>query len=225
MSTQPAPTAPRRSDPRRFSRATAAAITAWALVLVGGMATLWVYAYRPAEGFDPPPHWPANTLVQPRPGRTTLLMAVHPKCPCTRASINELARIMRYGFGRADAHVLLFAPSGSDEQWAHTDLWASAEAIPGVAIHRDTDGAAAALFGTDSSGSVVLYDAQGRRRFWGGVTAGRGHEGPNSGQDAVVRLMQGLDSALTTSPVYGCRIHDDSCDGVCPPRPPGGSGI
>jgi hypothetical protein len=70
----------------------------------------------------------------------------------------------------------------------------------------DADGAESRRFGAAASGHVVAYDAAGRLRFHGGVTASRGHEGDNAGADALVAILRGGKPAITSAPTFGCAI-------------------
>jgi hypothetical protein len=135
-----------------------------------------------------------------------LVMFVHPQCPCTSASIEELNRILARWRNSVSAQVWFFKPAGFPSEWTQSSLWRSATAIPGVTAHEDADGAQARLFGAETSGYVVFYDARGRLEFRGGITAGRGHAGDNAGEDAIVSLLAGHDAGLRQTPVYGCSL-------------------
>ena len=131
-------------------------------------------------------------------------MFAHPRCPCTRAGVGELDQLMTQCNGRVRAHVIFYKPHGAPDEWAHTDLWKSAAAIPGVEVQCDEDGAEAALFGATTSGFVVLYDSLGQLRFNGGITSERGHSGDNEGLSSIVAILNGQTPRLTTMPVFGC---------------------
>src|SRR4051812_18830224 len=66
----------------------------WLAVLIGGAGGLWSYANRPGIQADAPLRWPGASAIRPEPGRPTLLVFAHPRCPCTRASIEELSRLL-----------------------------------------------------------------------------------------------------------------------------------
>ena len=74
--------------------------------------------------------------------------------------------------GTIHPHVVFFKPSGTAEDWEQTDLWKSAAAIPGVAVSIDVDGAEAQRFQATTSGHTLLYDAEGKLLFSGGITSG-----------------------------------------------------
>jgi glyoxylase-like metal-dependent hydrolase (beta-lactamase superfamily II) len=134
-------------------------------------------------------------------------MFVHPRCPCSRASLAELREIMAQANGRLNAFVLFLRPQGTADVWEHTATWAAAQDIPGVAVRVDRDGAEAARFGAATSGHTVLYNAEGRLLFAGGITAARGHVGDNSGRQSVLALLDNK-SAAPAHLVYGCRLRD-----------------
>jgi hypothetical protein len=115
-------------------------------------------------------------------------MAVHPHCPCSRASIGELAILMAHSGGRIAGFVIFVEPPGFGESWTKSDLWSSAGLIPGV-IRIIDRGSEANLFRAATSGQTMVYDGRGRLVFRGGITAARGHFGDNAGVDAIVALL------------------------------------
>jgi hypothetical protein len=146
-------------------------------------------------------------------------MAIHPHCPCSRASIGELAILIAHSGGRLAAFVVFVQPPGFDENWTKSDLWSSAGLIPGVTRIIDL-GAEAKLFGAATSGQTMVYDPRGRLLFSGGITAARGHFGDNAGITAITRLIDTAESGgparvayrnkpvvdASTTPVYGCPL-------------------
>src|SRR5260370_1502519 len=58
-----------------------------------------------------PQHWPARTQIVPNPSGDTLIMFVHPQCPCTRASIEELNLLLARCPSRTSAQVWFFKPA------------------------------------------------------------------------------------------------------------------
>ncbi|MGH9361550.1 MAG: RedB protein, partial [Thermoanaerobaculia bacterium] len=140
------------------------------------------------------------------PGRSTLLMFAHPHCPCTRASVAELARLMPRLGDRLTAYVLVVQPPGTDDEWAATGLGERAAGIPGVTTLADRGGAEAARFGATTSGITLLYDADGRLLFSGGLTSARGHEGPSFGQRRIAALLTTGAADRQHAPVFGCSL-------------------
>jgi hypothetical protein len=136
-------------------------------------------------------------------------MFVHPHCPCTRASVAELNRLLTRRQGPVTVHVLFVLPKGVGDDWAETSLRKSAEALPGVKVELDRDGKEALRFGAESSGYVVLYSPDGRLLFSGGITSSRGHEGDNAGEDLVLAGMKGQPASVQHTPVFGCSLQGE----------------
>jgi hypothetical protein len=138
-------------------------------------------------------------------------MFVHPQCPCSTASIDELERLMSDCQGRVAAHVLFFRPQEMTESWVKSSLWTKASAIPGVSVAIDVAGVEAQRFHSLTSGHTVLYDADGRLLFQGGITISRGHSGDNPGRAAIVNLLHGIPTDQIRTPVFGCSLIEENC--------------
>ena len=179
----------------------------WLLSIGVGMGIVVSYSLSPGAAASPPEQWPTDSQIQPLPGRATLLMLAHPHCPCTRASIGELARLMAYCQGRVTATVLFIKPEGVADDWEKTDLWASAAVIPGVKVVRDDEGKEARRFHALTSGQTILYDANGHLQFSGGITSARGHAGDNDGRSAIVSLVNEGRAERRNTFVFGCSLH------------------
>jgi hypothetical protein len=136
-------------------------------------------------------------------------MFAHPHCPCTRASLGELALIMARFQGKLDAHVLFYRPADLKAEWSQTDTLRTAASIPGVTVSEDLDGSEAAVFHAVTSGQVLLYDAHGHWIFEGGITESRGHAGDNDGRDAIIALLTSGTARYHTTPAFGCSIQDE----------------
>jgi hypothetical protein len=179
---------------------------AWLLMIIAGLWFLQDYESTPGMAAAAPSQWPADSRLQPASDRATLVMLAHPHCPCTRASIGELARVMTQARGRVTAYVLFLKPTSFSEGWEKTDLWMSATAIPGVSVAQDDEGVEASRFHAVTSGQTMLYDKDGKLIFSGGMTGARGHEGDNAGRTAIVSLLN-LDEAVESeTPVFGCPL-------------------
>jgi hypothetical protein len=182
------------------------ACVTWSLVTGLGLGLLWKYENAAGPAATAPAHWPSDSSMRPATDRATLIMLAHPHCPCTRAGIGELARLMTQAPGRAKAFVLFLKPSGSSTDWEKTDLWHSAASIPGVTVIADNDGAEARRFHAQTSGQTALYDVDGRLLFSGGITGSRGHSGDNAGRSAIVSLLNTGDAERTETLVFGCPL-------------------
>jgi hypothetical protein len=184
----------------------AAACALWLFMIAVGVGALWSYESTPGPGAAAPGLWPAASRIKPDADRATLVMLAHPHCPCTRASIGELARLMTQARGRVTAYVLFVKPQGFSDEWVQSDLWASVAAIPDVTPVMDDGGTEADLFHAETSGQTVLYDAEGNLLFRGGITSARGHAGDNVGRTAIVSLLTSDEAEERDTPVFGCPL-------------------
>lgn len=178
----------------------------WLSMICVGMWFLKEYEINPGVAAAAPVRWPVDTLLERAADNPTLVMLAHPHCPCTRASIGELARLMTQARGRVKAYVLFVKPPNFSEGWEQTDLLTSTAAIPGVVVVRDDNGVEATRFHAATSGQTMLYDAQGRLKFRGGITSARGHAGDNEGRTAIVSLLTDGDTGQRETPVFGCPL-------------------
>jgi hypothetical protein len=189
--------------------ATSLFATTWIAAVAFGLGTLFQYENSPGPVGTLPQEWSSIQIVRAT-DRPTLVMLAHPHCPCTRASVGELAQVMARLQGKVAAYVLLVKPKAAGRDWEETDLRRSAEAIPGVRVLFDLDGAEARRFGAETSGHTFLFGADGRLLFSGGITASRGHAGDNAGESALVALVNHQEPALTQTLVFGCSLANRS---------------
>lgn len=187
---------------------------AWAGTAVFGGHALLKYENSPGKVGQVTSAWPADSQVQLATDRPTLVMAAHPQCPCTRASVAELAQLMAHVQGKVQAYVLFYSPRDSGADWQNTDLRRTAAQIPGVTVLSDVDGAEAQRLGAETSGHTFLFDPSGRLLFNGGITASRGHSGDNAGESAIVSLIDNRTSARTKTFVFGCSLKNPAREGV-----------
>jgi hypothetical protein len=182
------------------------ALGVWLAAVGSGFTILLKYSSTPgAMDASPRVGWPAHSRLE-RHGRPTLVMFAHPRCPCSRASVAELARLMAALPDHPEAYVLFVHPHGVSGDWDQTDLWRSAAAVPGVTVLSDDDGIEAARFHALTSGITLVYDGEGRLLFRGGVTSSRGHEGNSFGRERIISLLTTGKADRTDSPVFGCAL-------------------
>lgn len=198
--------APARRGARRASAGWLVFGIVWTLTLAGGFTLLWEYKLQPGDAEGTPAAWPTASRIPRREDRATLVLFAHPHCPCTRASLAELARLMARFPDRLSADVVFLRPTEAGAAWNDTDLWRRASAIPGVTTVRDDDGVEAARFGASTSGATALYDWQGRLMFSGGITSARGHEGDSFGVQRISSLLRTGKADRRDAPVFGCAL-------------------
>ena len=191
----------------------------WLIAAFLEIASLDSYSSTPGIPGTAAATWPQGSSVARTHTDFTLVMVVHPHCPCSRASIGELSYLMAHAGRKISASVIFVRAPGFDDDWTRTDLWRSAGLIPGVT--RIIDGGGEAVrFGASTSGQTMLYDPRGRLVFSGGITSGRGHFGDNAGVTALrdlldpsskpslerVGLPQSNKSSVARTAVFGCPL-------------------
>jgi hypothetical protein len=180
-------------------------VLCWFAAVLGGFGLLGRDEQSPGPSADAPRDWPADSRFRPTPGRACLVLALHPRCPCSRATLEGLAEILDRAGDRVDAHILFYVPTGCGEEWARTELWDQAAALGSVRLWCDEDGREARRFGAATSGDATVYGPDGRLLFHGGITGGRGQVGDNEGLAAVVAHLLG-ESARAGTDVFGCPL-------------------
>jgi len=182
-------------------------IVLWLTAVGYGLVYLGRYETTPGENrVSTPEVFPADSLITRNDGQATLLFFAHPKCPCSRASLNEIAKLMPEVEGRLSVFVVLSKPAGAPADWTDTDLRSNAEKIPGVRVLIDENEVETDRFSARTSGTALLYDKDGNLRFQGGVTLSRGQEGDNAGRSAIANIVNNNVSELGQTAVFGCPI-------------------
>jgi hypothetical protein len=156
---------------------------------------------------EAPTFWPEASAISRGATRPTLLLFVHPECPCTRASIHELAAALE---GRANDVELVIVRVGRaiDSELAPQSRGALARALPGARVVDDPEAIEAERFGARTSGHALLFDMAGRRLYSGGLTLARGHEGNSFARVALIAALDGHHA--TGAPIYGCQLANES---------------
>jgi hypothetical protein len=184
-------------------------VLGWGLGIVAGCFALWNHAGTPGSQQVGTPVWPEETLLHRDAHRHTLVIFAHPHCPCTRASLRELERLVSQAEGLLEVQIAFLQPPGMSADWVYTDLWQSAKAIPKTSVTVDSKGIEARRFGARTSGEAFLYDTRSRLIFQGGITPARGHEGDSAGRTAIYRWVANQ-PAESRAPVFGCPLFDST---------------
>jgi hypothetical protein len=178
----------------------------WALMLLAGFAILEREEFTPVIADAVAISFPPNSGLQRAGDKPTLLLFLHPYCPCSRASLQELDELLAETPNRLSATIVFTIANGMPPGWELGDLWRSAAAMPGVRIVRDQGGVEARRFHVRGSGHTLLYDTSGKLIFSGGITPSRGHEGDNPGRSAIVRFVLNGHAEVSQTPVFGCSL-------------------
>ncbi|MBP7861142.1 hypothetical protein KA183_05625 [bacterium] len=155
--------------------------------------------------------WPqveTNTLARHK-GRFTLVTFIHPHCPCSRASLNELNKIMTRTHNNMDCQIVFLKPSTFGTNWEKSDLWQMSSDIPNSLRISDLNGLIAKSFNASTSGQTFLYDPDDKLVFSGGVTSARGHEGDSPGGIAIENLASEKKATSRCSQVFGCPLFEN----------------
>jgi hypothetical protein len=169
-----------------------------------------------------------------------VLMFVHPHCPCSQASVLELRRLLHQlagtaAVGSVQAVVFVVRPPDAPAGWEQGELLHDLSTDPEVSVALDSGGQEAKRWKAATSGHVIVLDPQGRLRFRGGITPGRGQQGSSLGSQRIMQMIQeasrsvGVDGSraferdgkktsgepmqVVTAPVYGCPLWTPGSEG------------
>lgn len=205
--------------PRRLRAAPALLLGTllWGAGVVGGFAWLGGYETTPGEAGAPARAWPDDAGLGLDARRPTMVVFLHPRCPCSRATAEGVERLAARHGGAARLFAVFFRPEGSAPAWADTALRARFAAIAGCTSVDDPGGRLAWRFGARTSGHVAAFDARGARLFVGGITAARGRTGANVHEAALERALVAGAADPEPHPVFGCplgspaRAREEAC--------------
>ncbi|RYZ41042.1 MAG: RedB protein [Myxococcaceae bacterium] len=189
-------------------------VALWLLASALGSGLLWSHASTAGPSATPPSRLPEALAPVRRPGTWSLLVFLHPQCPCSRATLAELAKLTAHAGRRLATRVFIWAPRQAPPDFVRSELWTRAQALSGVEVVADVDGQAARAMGARTSGQVVLFSPEGIERFSGGITPARGHEGDSEGNRTLRALVDTQAPGSPVAPVFGCALET-------PPRPTG----
>ncbi len=185
------------------------AFAAWIVALGCGLKMLAAYEFTPgAVGFSPSA-WPAKSSLTPDGLRPTLVVFLHPQCPCSRATVAELAQLMAEYPNQFTVVAFVFSPASEVAAWSQSDLAEWVAELPGVRVQVDPEGRNAKIFGALTSGQVLVFGRHGDLQFSGGITGSRGHRGDNAGRRAAAARLTGREALYMQMPVFGCSLSDE----------------
>ena len=186
-------------------RAIALFAATWCACIVVGFVKMLDYELTPARPALTAAAWPIESQIQRDDSRPTLVLFLHPQCPCSRSTLRDFSLLEADCGDRFAARIVFVRPAGASDSWKTTDQCRAAEATKAI-VSSDIDGAEASRFGATTSGQVLLYAAEGRLLFHGGITASRGHEGGNVGRTSLTALINSGRATVTQTPVFGCSL-------------------
>src|SRR5438105_14461382 len=66
----------------------------WVTAVMSGQRVMLNYDYTAATAGVPPSKWPHESLLPRTRGLPTIVVVAHPHCPCSRATVEQLDRLM-----------------------------------------------------------------------------------------------------------------------------------
>ena len=187
--------------------------TAWCISLFVGFFWLSADAAKASPAARAPQKiavqdlWIANNKPQ-------LFVFLHPRCACSFATLNELERVIASVSDKPDIH-FYFADVMDHQALLETHLWQQAQHFNAQSLQIDIQNIAD-FFAVESSGTLLLYKANGELLFNGGITASRGHEGDNAGKSQLISILNQQTFEPTQPAVFGCALaqHHDSLNPI-----------
>lgn len=197
----------------------------WLIALIPAGKKLMAFEWTTGATGATPSHLSGSAIrgsLSPDGSREALLVvAIHPLCSCTRATLKELEESAPTWKQPYRTTFLIYKAkpqaTASDFDWHRAAYIREAQQALHAEVVDDLNGEQAAKLGALTSGEVLLYsaaDQHGSRRllFSGGVTAGRGMEGENGSIASLERSInaQPINASITQAeahtPVYGCGL-------------------
>ena len=187
-------------------------ILIWLALIVLGNKVLLEYNNKDIESNDHPLTWPNKSSIPFSTEKNNLVIFIHPKCPCSKASLNELNRLLsqypdffnsQAVFVKVDTN----KEANSDDSLEQRSLWQKAKKISKLNTLVDGGGKEAKLFSVKSSGRVLIYNQDSKLIFAGGLTAARGMEGDNIGKKRIISYIKGTNIEFFTTPSFGCSLY------------------
>lgn len=203
-------------------------LTAWIVAICLVWWNMTAYSFQIDAEPTPIESWPTAADVPLVADRPTVLLFLHPRCPCSVASLAELERALAATPAdlRPSVQVVATVPQDYDASWTDTNTMTRSENLPGAAVFIDAGGHESQKFGAASSGHVMAFAPTGELLYSGGVTHSRGHEGDNVGRASLVSVLSDSEGQIDVAaelPVFGCRLclPDSACaldhPGATPP--------
>jgi hypothetical protein len=179
-------------------------LTLWFAAAAWGMKWMSDYSLTPGEAGFPAAAWPTGEIRRGE-GLHTLVVGLHPECPCSRATLAELDRVLLEA-GEALEVIVIFDDTNPLAPARNSVLYRQATQLPRTRVTCVTSVTELERFDFRTSGETRLYRPDGTLVFRGGITASRGHEGENAGTAAVVTHARAELCGTSATPVFGCAL-------------------
>ncbi len=183
---------------------------AWVMVCAIGAYLAMRHEFEPGQLDSLRRGWPADTALEAKPGRITVVAFLHPRCVCTAATVKQLLHALR-----AQPQVTIYAVVLTPGEAESTKAWDDGEyarmiraSLSGARIITDREGAECGKFGALTSGTIIVFDREGQEIFRGGITNRRGGEDSNPGLRQFCAALTGspAEKSEIPPPVFGCAL-------------------
>lgn len=187
-----------------------AVVAVWLLAVSSGAMALWNYAFSESRIDTAVGNWPDDSSLICDSSVATLVVFIHPQCPCTKATIRQLLSVQRHSTAPFRLQLVMLQPE-SGPVWRETPVQRHALAIRDAEFIDDRGGREAVKFGVSCSGMCLLFSPDRSLLFRGGITESRGHEGDCMGANLLLAHLNNLQNSADAAPashnpVYGCSL-------------------
>lgn len=189
-------------------------LAAWGVAAGAGFVALERYSTTPGLQTQAAPTWPADSRLNRVENQPTLLVFIHPKCPCSRATLAVLGTVLDEAIVRPRVIFAVWHPPADDRDWGAGPGLEAAATAHHATLWIDRGGTEAIRFHAATSGEVYFYDQTGRLAFHGGVTATRGQVNPGAGAASLAALLRHKPAETATAPAYGCALSPAPCQNL-----------
>lgn len=164
------------------------------------------FSRTPGKGAEIRGVFPAGGRIALDAQRDSLLVFLHPRCSCSKATLGELNRLLPHISGRMKVLVVFDQPTGTDAAWVKDENWEIARNLPGVELLIDEGSQEFERFKVHTSGQAFLFSKTGDLLFSGGITPLRGHMGDSLGREAILARGRGEVRGPASAAVFGCAV-------------------
>ena len=180
---------------------------AWGVLVLIAYGCMVFYSMTPAKSAISVGPFPEQSALAKGSG-LTLITFLHPRCPCSKASVSELQELLAQSKfpSKLTAYAVLSQPRGCSSDFTQGAILDSLSSMKNVQLFIDKGDLESQRFGARTSGQTMLFDSQGKCLFSGGITAARGEVGANAGVDALRQFIASGEPAINKTPVFGCSL-------------------
>ena len=184
----------------------------WAGGIIVGSYLMLQHEFNTGASYSAPSELPEALQGYRHADRPYLLvLSLHPECACTRATLEQIERLLAKNPDSIQIIALYSDFSSPDESVVSVgqSYRETLQSLPATTVLSDPDGTLASRLGAALSGSIAFYDEKNQLRFEGGITASRGHSGSSVGLSDLERIARALEPReICSTPVFGCSLED-----------------